>query len=219
MSNELIEIAYQKGRSDAINKIYSYVKRECNPYGKPTLDFESGKKILNYLEQLKEYITEYDRTIEIHTDGLEEGIRCALCTNPIKSDRGCDGGCRVDEDVRKKIMDVIDRCTVNDKEITANCMLLTDEQVKDIRTEAYQKGREDKYKEITSEYMLLTEEQVKDIRNDAIDEFREKVYEEITFYSGYPNCSEYDYAYEIAFSDARNICGKIAEQMKEGKHE
>lgn len=60
----------------------------------------------------EEYITEYDKTIKIHTDGLEEGIRCALCTNPIKSDRGCDGGCRVDEDVRKKIMDVIDQCTV-----------------------------------------------------------------------------------------------------------
>lgn len=52
-------------------------------------------------------------------------------------------------------------------------------------------------------------------RADAIDEFREKVYEKITYYSGYPNCSEYDYAYEIAISDARNICGKIAEQMKE----
>lgn len=45
---------YDKGRADVINKIYSYVKRECNPYGKPTIDFESGKKILNYLKQLKE---------------------------------------------------------------------------------------------------------------------------------------------------------------------
>lgn len=39
---------------DVIGKIYSYVKRECNPYGKPTLDFESGKQILNYLKQMKE---------------------------------------------------------------------------------------------------------------------------------------------------------------------
>jgi len=40
-------------RNEVIGKIYSYVKRECNPYGKPTLDFESGKQIMNYLEKMK----------------------------------------------------------------------------------------------------------------------------------------------------------------------
>lgn len=29
-----------------------WVKIECNPYGKPTLDFESGKKVIEYLERL-----------------------------------------------------------------------------------------------------------------------------------------------------------------------
>jgi len=29
-----------------------WVKTECNPYGKPTLDFESGKKIIEYLKQM-----------------------------------------------------------------------------------------------------------------------------------------------------------------------
>ena len=29
-----------------------WVKTECNPYGKPTLDFESGKKIIEHLEQM-----------------------------------------------------------------------------------------------------------------------------------------------------------------------
>ena len=29
-----------------------WVKTECNPYGKPTLDFESGKKVIEYLEQM-----------------------------------------------------------------------------------------------------------------------------------------------------------------------
>ena len=29
-----------------------WVKIECNPYGKPTLDFESGKKVIAYLERL-----------------------------------------------------------------------------------------------------------------------------------------------------------------------
>lgn len=44
-------IGYQQGRAESIDKICNYVKRECNPYGKPTIDFESGKKILNYLNQ------------------------------------------------------------------------------------------------------------------------------------------------------------------------
>ena len=48
----------------------------------------------------------YD-TISIHTNGLEEGIRCAVCTNQIKSDTGCDGGCCVDENLVKRICDVI----------------------------------------------------------------------------------------------------------------
>lgn len=29
-----------------------WVKSECNPYGKPTIDFESGKKVIEHLEQL-----------------------------------------------------------------------------------------------------------------------------------------------------------------------
>lgn len=29
-----------------------WVKTECNPYGKPTLDFESGKKVIEYLKQM-----------------------------------------------------------------------------------------------------------------------------------------------------------------------
>ena len=29
-----------------------WVKTECNPYGKPSLDFESGKKFLEHLEQM-----------------------------------------------------------------------------------------------------------------------------------------------------------------------
>jgi DNA-binding XRE family transcriptional regulator len=35
-------------RRDAIR----WVKTECNPYGKPTLDYESGKKVMEHLEQM-----------------------------------------------------------------------------------------------------------------------------------------------------------------------
>ncbi|WP_027438731.1 DUF551 domain-containing protein [Lachnospira multipara] len=43
----------------------------------------------------------------IHTQGLDEEIRCTMCTNSMKSDRGCDGGCMIDEDMYKKVMDII----------------------------------------------------------------------------------------------------------------
>ena len=29
-----------------------WVKTECNPYGKPTLDFETGKKVIEHLKQM-----------------------------------------------------------------------------------------------------------------------------------------------------------------------
>ena len=29
-----------------------WVKTECNPYGKPALDFESSKKVIEHLEQM-----------------------------------------------------------------------------------------------------------------------------------------------------------------------
>lgn len=32
--------------------VIRWVKTECNPYGNPTLDFESGKKVIEHLEQM-----------------------------------------------------------------------------------------------------------------------------------------------------------------------
>ena len=46
----------QKGETmdDLISKQQAirWVKTECNPYGKPTLEFESGKKVIEHLEQM-----------------------------------------------------------------------------------------------------------------------------------------------------------------------
>ena len=63
-------------------------------------------KAIEIVKQEAEQYELYD-TILIHTNGLEEGIRCAVCTNQIKSDIGCDGGCCVDENLVKRICDVI----------------------------------------------------------------------------------------------------------------
>lgn len=43
----------------------------------------------------------------IHTGGLDEAIRCAMCTNTMKSDRGCDGGCVIDTQMYEKVLESI----------------------------------------------------------------------------------------------------------------
>lgn len=41
-------------KDDAISRqaAIRWVKTECNPYGKPTLDYESGKHVMKHLEQM-----------------------------------------------------------------------------------------------------------------------------------------------------------------------
>ena len=51
---------------------------------------------------------------KIYTDGLDEGIRCAMCTNTMKSDRGCDGGCVVNDAMYKRVMEVISKAIVQE---------------------------------------------------------------------------------------------------------
>lgn len=51
---KIYRMGEEDGRADAIGECIKLVKRECNPYGKPTIDYESGVKIINYLKELKE---------------------------------------------------------------------------------------------------------------------------------------------------------------------
>lgn len=44
---------------------------------------------------------------QINTNGLDEAIRCVLCTNPRHNDRGCDGACQVNEFLYDEIMNTI----------------------------------------------------------------------------------------------------------------
>lgn len=55
---------------------------------------------------------EWDSIIRVNSQGLKEEIRCAMCINPMHNNRGCDGGCRYDEDMYKKVLDVISRHTI-----------------------------------------------------------------------------------------------------------
>ena len=34
------------------DKLYDWVRTECNPYGKPTIDFESGNRMLDIIKRM-----------------------------------------------------------------------------------------------------------------------------------------------------------------------
>lgn len=48
------ELSFTQKKLDTISRqaAIRWVKTECNPYGKPTLDFESGKKVIEHLKQM-----------------------------------------------------------------------------------------------------------------------------------------------------------------------
>ena len=45
--------------------------------------------------------------ITINTNGLEEAIRCTICKNPNRTERGCDGSCQYDKEILSKIIDAV----------------------------------------------------------------------------------------------------------------
>ena len=57
------------------DKLYSKVKEKTNPYGKPTLDYKSGVKVLNMIKQM------------LKTDDAVEVIRCEDCK--LRYTEGC----------------------------------------------------------------------------------------------------------------------------------
>lgn len=85
------------------------LKIKSKEYGDLVVQIESEEELTVNEIELKD---ELDDSINIHSRGLEEGIRCAMCTNPIANDRGCDGGCRVNDSMYKKVLDVIDKHTI-----------------------------------------------------------------------------------------------------------
>lgn len=77
-----------------------------------SLSAESDIPLNDFLDELYEKIKNMtlescEDMVAIHTQGLDEGIRCAMCTNSLKNDSGCDGGCVVDEDMYKEVMNTI----------------------------------------------------------------------------------------------------------------
>ena len=48
------------------DSLYYKVKCECNPYGKPTIDYESGNKVLDWIDNAPTVPNRYD-------DGYAQG--------------------------------------------------------------------------------------------------------------------------------------------------
>ena len=46
----------------------------------------------------------------IHTNGLDMVIRCALCSNKMKSESGCDGGCVINKYDFENVMKAVGGC-------------------------------------------------------------------------------------------------------------
>lgn len=66
--------------------LYYKVKCECNPYGKPTIDFESGKKVLDWIEKAPTIsipVAELDTTVYfaewIDVNGDGSIMKCSKC--------------------------------------------------------------------------------------------------------------------------------------------
>jgi len=64
--------------------LYRKIKTECNPYGKPTIDFESGKRVLKLIDNAPTVTDEIIATIydkymscdgQIHNDTANEIIK------------------------------------------------------------------------------------------------------------------------------------------------
>ena len=72
------------------------------------LQVEIIKAIKNGKPLEQESTTKNDLVL-IHTEGLDEEIRCTMCTNHMKSDRGCDGSCVVNKDMYKAVIDAIEK--------------------------------------------------------------------------------------------------------------
>ena len=70
--------------------------------------FTTQRRLPELIQKVCEYeeLEEQGMFLKLNAP-IEEIIRCAMCTNIMRSDRGCDGGCQVDENLYKRIMEAI----------------------------------------------------------------------------------------------------------------
>lgn len=115
-----IELTVKKSDNpDTYAKLFGTTKNDCaEQNGCISCSLDDGDDCCRklYEESMRDLITKSDLAL-IHTEGLDEGIRCAMCTNHMKSDRGCDGGCVVDNNMYKAVMDAIEKQKARDNHV------------------------------------------------------------------------------------------------------
>jgi len=88
------------GREVKLPYSYSY-KTGCD--GNRYIDAYQVSILINQARE--DAVKEYKRRL---TEGIDEAVRCAMCTNNMKTDKGCDGGCVVNDGLYKSVMGNID---------------------------------------------------------------------------------------------------------------
>ena len=104
----------------------------ANSIGKMARELQSIKRLLKEMVYVPQTETETETqnsnensNVILVYDGVSEAVRCAMCSNPNKSDRGCDGACSYDEKLYERIMKAITESIADtpqtDSEIPNNC--------------------------------------------------------------------------------------------------
>ena len=99
-----MKICKKCGSSAGYNSYSKYYY--CDKCG--NLDYDEVCSEKDIYKEWKEYknLEEQGLLLKLNAP-IEEMIRCAMCTNFMRSDRGCDGNCQVDENLYKRIMKAI----------------------------------------------------------------------------------------------------------------
>ena len=94
-------------KEEAIKVIEMFLHKQCD-FGRTEFAYDANTvwEAVNMARKALEKEPCED-VMAIHTQGLDECIRCAMCTNSMKSNRGCDGGCVVNEGMYKEVMNTI----------------------------------------------------------------------------------------------------------------
>lgn len=74
---------------------------------------ECGVGINNYTPQTESQNSNKNSNVTLVDDEVGAAVRCAMCSNPNKSDRGCDGACSYDEKLYERIMKAIVESTAD----------------------------------------------------------------------------------------------------------
>lgn len=69
---------------------------------------EEQHKVVELLKSVPSAQPERKTGKWIETEGLDEEIRCIMCSNPMKTNSGCDGHCQYNEHLYHEIISVLE---------------------------------------------------------------------------------------------------------------